>query len=314
MKKFVAFLLAACSCVACAGVFAGCDEEHTHSLTKVEAAAATCEAAGNSEYYLCACGKYFSDSEAETEIVKDGWVLSATGHTYSNAWSYNETHHWKEATCEHTAEQGEYAEHSLTNGECSCGYRVTTYTVTESEWNDLFVGEALNNVSINMNIEMYQAGATEAVQTQSGFSKAADGSIYQGYYAANGENLTYEEYVTKSDDKWYYLSKSDNAWTGEEIEEKEAVAYTFSGAQGVCFVDKYSAFTYDAENKCYTAENFAADSSSVLDVVKFYVENGKLVKMEFEMTAGTNRRVVSYTFSDYGTTEIDVPTWTVASR
>lgn len=300
-------------CLSVGAMLTACNEEHTHTLAKVEAVAATCETAGNSEYYTCDCGKYFSDADGVTEIAKDSWVISATGHSFSNEWTYNDTHHWKEATCEHTTEKSEYAEHSLTNNECTCGYVATTYTVEESEWNDLFVGEALNNVSMNMIQKLYQTGATEPSQTQNGFSKTTETALYQGYYDASGENLAYEEYLTQKDNKWYHLSKSDDAWIGNEIDENNVSHYTFSGSQGVCFVDKKSAFTYDEENKCYIAENFAVDTSSVLDIVKIYVENGKLIKMEFTMAMGTNTMSATYTFTDYGTTVIDVPEWTAAT-
>ena len=122
MKKLASLLLTVCMCLSVGIMFTACDGGHTHSLTKVEAVAATCETAGNSEYYTCDCGKYFSNADGTTEIAKDSWVISATGHSFSNVWTYNETHHWKEATCEHTTEQAEYAEHNLTNNECACGY------------------------------------------------------------------------------------------------------------------------------------------------------------------------------------------------
>ena len=53
-----------------------------HSLTKTEAKAPTCTEGGNSEYWTCSvCGKYFSDENGTTEIEKDSWLLSATGHS-----------------------------------------------------------------------------------------------------------------------------------------------------------------------------------------------------------------------------------------
>ena len=52
-----------------------------HTLTKVEAKAATCTEVGNSEYYTCGtCGKFFSDKDGKTEIAKDSWVIKALGH------------------------------------------------------------------------------------------------------------------------------------------------------------------------------------------------------------------------------------------
>ena len=52
-----------------------------HKLTKTEAKAATCTEPGNKEYYTCGtCGKFFSDKDGKTEIVKDSWVIKALGH------------------------------------------------------------------------------------------------------------------------------------------------------------------------------------------------------------------------------------------
>lgn len=52
-----------------------------HTLTKTAAKAATCTEAGNKEYYTCGtCGKFFSDKDGKTEIVKDSWVIKALGH------------------------------------------------------------------------------------------------------------------------------------------------------------------------------------------------------------------------------------------
>lgn len=43
-------------------------------------------------------------------------------HTYSDAWSADDTHHWHAATCEHIDEKKDYGEHNFVNGECTvCG-------------------------------------------------------------------------------------------------------------------------------------------------------------------------------------------------
>jgi len=38
---------------------------------------------------------------------------SAHEHTFADSWSTSATHHWKAATCEHTSEVSEKAEHTL---------------------------------------------------------------------------------------------------------------------------------------------------------------------------------------------------------
>ena len=54
-----------------------------HSITKVEAKAATCSEEGNSEYYVCSkCDAYFSDEDGNTEITdKDSVIIAKTAHS-----------------------------------------------------------------------------------------------------------------------------------------------------------------------------------------------------------------------------------------
>ncbi len=48
-------------------------------------------------------------------------------HAFSSEWSTNETHHWHAATCEHTSEVKDKAEHMISGRECSvCGYKIPT--------------------------------------------------------------------------------------------------------------------------------------------------------------------------------------------
>ena len=58
-------------------------EPHVHSLEYFPGNAATCTAAGNSQYWYCeGCGKYYSDSAAEAEIEAGSWVIPALGHLW----------------------------------------------------------------------------------------------------------------------------------------------------------------------------------------------------------------------------------------
>lgn len=52
-----------------------------HTLTAVEAKAATCTEAGNAAYYECSvCGKYFADANGATEITVADTVVPVAGH------------------------------------------------------------------------------------------------------------------------------------------------------------------------------------------------------------------------------------------
>ena len=64
-------------------------------------------------------------------------ALAACGHehTYAEEWTTDATHHWHEATCEHTGEKDGYAEHTWDGGTVTTAATCTeagekTYTCT----------------------------------------------------------------------------------------------------------------------------------------------------------------------------------------
>lgn len=72
-----------------------------HSMTKVDAVPASCEADGNIEYYECGyCSKLFTDADGKNEITYDDTVIAATGHHYLTSWTFDSDSHWhKCAVC-----------------------------------------------------------------------------------------------------------------------------------------------------------------------------------------------------------------------
>jgi len=66
-------------------------------LTAVEAKEADCETAGNIAHYVCECGKYYADSEAETELSEEDVIIDA-GHAWSE---------WTETTAPTCTDKGE---------------------------------------------------------------------------------------------------------------------------------------------------------------------------------------------------------------
>ena len=112
--KIITFALSFCLIIPSMFMLTACgDDEHTHSLTKIEAVAETCTTAGNTAYYKCDCGKYFSDEKAENEIKKDSWIKSATGHNLTGEYTYaiEGTKAYKVESCEH----GDNVKTELTN-------------------------------------------------------------------------------------------------------------------------------------------------------------------------------------------------------
>lgn len=82
MKKKGMLLLALVAAAALsAGVLSACKEEHEHTLTHVDAVAATCTETGAVEYWYCTeCGKNFGDAEATQPITQV--KTEALGHAY----------------------------------------------------------------------------------------------------------------------------------------------------------------------------------------------------------------------------------------
>lgn len=101
------------------------DEKHNHNLTHVEEATPTCSEDGNIEYWYCKdCGKYFSDSNAEVEIMANDTIIVSKGHNYGD-WTII-----KPATC---TEEGKRSK------ECSVCHDVVEETIAAlghnfSEW------------------------------------------------------------------------------------------------------------------------------------------------------------------------------------
>lgn len=315
-SKIVSLALAFCLIVPCMFMLTACGDDHTHDLTKVEAVEKTCTTDGNTAYYKCDCGKYFSDEEAKNEIAKDSWVI-AKGHTFADTWTYNDTHHWKEATCSHSTEKGEYAEHSLTDNVCACGYVAITYTVAnEDEWNEVFTGDYLTNGTVNIVDDTIINGEVDLDSRVTMEKKSTETSMKMAITDSEGEQILLLE---KRDEKWYgVVEYQENVWYGMEQDPAEVESYTFAGCEGLAFVNKFEDFEYDEENHCYVANNFIIEEGvgdepdQVADYVKVYIEDGKLAKMEMKMTISeTSYNTTEYVFSDYGTTTIEVPSWTI---
>ena len=118
-----------------------------HSMTKTDAKAATCTEPGNSKYYTCGnCGKFFSDADGKTEIVKDSWVIKALDHDFTGAWVNTDAagHYHKCSRCDAT---DTVIKHTYSGKPCDkadnctvCGYvkaaGVHAWGTAEYKWGD----------------------------------------------------------------------------------------------------------------------------------------------------------------------------------
>lgn len=120
-------------------------EDHTistaceHNLSKTDAVAATCETAGNSEYWTCSiCGKHFSDAAGTTVIAANSWVIPMLGHSWGFTgftWSEDEfgvkahANYVCGRNSEHTASLMATVTQTSTDADCEHAGSVT-YTAT----------------------------------------------------------------------------------------------------------------------------------------------------------------------------------------
>ncbi len=104
---------------------------HADHLTEVPEKAATCTEDGNTAYFLCSCGKLFSDSAAVTEVTLADVTISATGHRWSAEFEADKSGHWHKCEC---CEAVTETESHVSSGEATvrkaeyctvCGYVIT---------------------------------------------------------------------------------------------------------------------------------------------------------------------------------------------
>ena len=95
-RKFLVVWLTVMMAIVCAIGLAACEENnssaHEHAMVHHDLTEAPCTENGNIEYWSCSgCGKNFADENGNEEIATV--VIAATGHTYSNDWSSDNTYH-----------------------------------------------------------------------------------------------------------------------------------------------------------------------------------------------------------------------------
>ena len=117
MKKFFALILSILLLSSMAFVLSSCKGENCEHQWSEEIVSSepTCARSGVSHVYCDICG--------ESQRI----VVSKLPHSYSSKWSFDSTYHWRAATCEHSDEFVEKAEHIMEDGVCTvCGMAVVS--------------------------------------------------------------------------------------------------------------------------------------------------------------------------------------------
>ena len=197
---------------------------------------------GLSALALAACGggnQGGGDNEPDTPQTEHT-------HTYSSEWSSNETHHWHAATCEHTEEKSDYAEHSFvkdadeTREVCSvCEYvhvlvselaapqnlafangvltfdaveHAKRYDVTVSKGEEAVLNKTVTETTLDLlPLEFGQYTVSVVAKAGSLSSSAATLEITQKYFVDGKRILEAEDYVINAE----HISVDEDAHGGK---------------------------------------------------------------------------------------------------
>lgn len=124
-KKLLAIILVLCLLISTV-VLTACNEEHTcvydQKVVSSEYLKSKADCSSPAVYYYsCVCGNKSSETFTDGEAVD---------HQYSTEWSFDTENHWHQATCAHTEQKADVAQHNFVVNEngskkvCECGYSV----------------------------------------------------------------------------------------------------------------------------------------------------------------------------------------------
>ena len=156
--------------------------------------AATEEAEGKQERKCTVC------PYTETEVIEK----LAHPHKFATDWTKDETHHWHAATCEHTTEVSEKAEHTFTDGICVCGLSEGFVLIPAGKFmmgsNEGYSdSKPVHQVTITKSFYMGKYEVTQAeyekycsyTGSYSPSSSRGDGDNYPAYYVSWYDALVY---------------------------------------------------------------------------------------------------------------------------
>ena len=151
-------------------------------------------------------------------------------HTYADAWTTDETHHWHAATCTHTGEKSGYAEHSDTapaDGSCDvCGAEVE-FNVDTTDFAELIATIVANAGSVKNGEMLYR------YQSNSNASIAGSVTVKNIRYEF-GNNSLYMVVSTQASDGSNSLADTTEYWY-ELVSAEEVfgvVKETYDGFEG----------------------------------------------------------------------------------
>lgn len=231
----------------------GCDEIRNKAKHDWDSGTTTIyptETSNGSITYTCdTCGK------TKVESIP---ALNSHEHTFSSAWAYDDTNHWHSATCEHTSEKKDFAEHDWDDG-------VITKQPTETT-----DGKKTYTCTVCQKTKVVSVGDLNHVHT------------YDSEYSFNDD---YHWYAATCEHTSEVKGKEPHNWDeGEVIKatvyEDGAIVYTCQDCghvkeEPIAKIPSFTVNFYNFENKAISSRNYELNtSSSDIFVPTIQVEDG----------------------------------------
>lgn len=231
-----------------AAALAGCNA-HKHEGVKHDAVAATCTAAGNTEYYTCSGeeGKYYSDKECTKEITLEETVVAATGHMQrrhlETSATCTEDGNIEYYTCDNPCCANKY----FTDNTCSTETTLAAVTIAASH-SDKF--EQNNNATHTVTCNNCEVAPTQEAHTDANGDSVCDDCGATFFATGKYYNLLYGTTVTvveiKADGK--VSVKIGDA----DAVEKDLTVTSTDGTLKATFTDDVKNYTLEKSNGAYT--------------------------------------------------------------
>ena len=244
-------------------------------------------------------------SETDPADIGNFWYYDENGkitlwgaHTFEEEWTYDETNHWRVATCEHTDIKGMFGPHTFDDGvvdgdrmklTCTaCGYLKTEespYLVTEEEFKNI-----LNSVNI-FKVKVTGEERFTAILNDVRYYESEDSMIY--YTFENGE--------------YYAISKDGDQWVKDET-AKESYDLISNYNLFAVFSESFSEFTVDLKTMSYNAYCIEITDEDGYTVFYYGVsvsfENNAVTSLAFNIS----NYGLNFEYSEIGTASKDLPT------
>ncbi len=267
-----------------------------HDLAHHTAVKATCEHAGNIEYWECDnCHKFFTD-EGITEVEQSDIVEAQLDHDYE--YQSNSTQHWKECTMCGGEEEGTRENHSFGaadgqgNQTCTdCGYKINTGALENVEdygaYEESMYVVMQDDVTADLKVTYNAAGSSSVTAVPSELIRTVNGStrvdivgVSAGTYDINlsigGTNFTLGDIEVEAYDRSGYAHfdpDAPNDMYANGIGAYENDGTLKDGALVIYLTEENkndisnSAYVYDEETDSYTK----ADITGIMQQGKYSI-------------------------------------------